>query len=194
MAKFNAIAATSQAIMGLLIEACPRGEFPHAQFALYQASDFRSPMDEGVSIYLYRIVVDGSRNVPAHLRPDGTRVRPPLPLALSYLVTPWAKDSTQQQRLIGFCMRTLDDVASLPTGLLNLYSADSATFAPHETVDLIFDQLTVQDLVNIWDPLAPTVQLSVGYIARVVAIDSEREIPSGARVQTRELDLGVPDA
>ena len=194
MANFNAIAATSQAILGLLAEACPRDEFPAAQFAVYQASDFKSPMDEGVSVYLYRIAVDGSRNIPARQQPDGSRAKPPLPLALSYLVTPWARDAIQQQRLLGFCARTLQDLPSLPPGMLNLYSSDSQTFAPHETVDLVLDSVSVQDLANIWDPLSPTMQLSAGYVARVVPIDSLRIDKPGALVQTRELDMAVPQA
>jgi hypothetical protein len=194
MASFNGIAATSQAILGLLSEACPRDEFPGAHFAVYQAADFKSPMDEGVSLYLYRVVVDGSRNIPARPRADGSIARPPLPLALSYLLTPWAKDSVQQQRLLGFCIRTLEEVASLPPGLLNLYSSDSQTFAPQETVDLIFDPISLQDLANIWDPLSPAMQLSASYVARVVAIDSLRFIMPGKPVQTRELDMGVPRA
>jgi hypothetical protein len=194
VANFHAIAATSQAIVGLLAEACPRNEFPSAQFALYQASDFKSPMDEGVSVYLYRILVDGSRNIPARPRADGTRRPPPLPLALSYLVTAWAKDPVQQQRLLGFCLRTLDETASLPPGLLNVYSSDPETFAAEETVDVIFDPLSIQDLANIWDPLSPSMQVTASYVARVVAIDSLRVLPTGAPVQTREFALGVPRA
>lgn len=191
MASFHAVASTSQAILGLLAEACPRDLFPSAQFALYQANDFKSPMDEGVSVYLYRLQVDASRNTPAPMRADGTRRRPPLPLALSYLITPWAKEAAQQQRLLGFCVQTLEATPSLPPGLLNVYSADPNTFGLQESVELILDPLTVQDLSNIWQALNPAMQVSAGYIARVVAIES-LPIVSATPVQTRELDFAVP--
>ena len=47
MASFQAIAATGQAMLGLLADAVPKPEFANAQFGLYQLADFQSPMEEG---------------------------------------------------------------------------------------------------------------------------------------------------
>ena len=61
MATYHAVAAVGEAIRRLLEDACPRGEFPAAQFALIQAGDLQTaPMKEGVSLFLYRVAVNGA--------------------------------------------------------------------------------------------------------------------------------------
>ena len=83
MATYHGIAAVGQSILSLLAEGSPRPEFEGAEFKLYRSQDFKSPMKEGVSLYLYRITVNPSvRNVPPRLGPDGRYYRPSLPVDL----------------------------------------------------------------------------------------------------------------
>src|SRR5690242_13751103 len=97
MASYHAVATVGQAILGLLTDACPRTEFPSAGFALYQAKDFQSPMSEGISLYLHRIVVNGTRRrLPDRVAPDGKRFLPSLPVDIYFLLTPWAQTATMQ--------------------------------------------------------------------------------------------------
>jgi len=111
VATSQAIAATGQAIIALLANACPKPEFAAATFELYQLSDFEKPMDEGVSLYLYRIATSGSRrNLPPTVGPNGERFRPPIPLDLHYIASAWAKTAVKQQRLLGWLIRLLEDV------------------------------------------------------------------------------------
>jgi hypothetical protein len=81
VASANAIAAVEQAILSLIAGRMTRDEFPAGQFDLYQARDFRSPMEEGISLYLYRITQAGEiRNYPrvARLMADvGPRTKQP---------------------------------------------------------------------------------------------------------------------
>jgi hypothetical protein len=103
LATYQAISVTGQAILGLLADACPRPEFASARFDLYQVRDFQSPMEEGVSLFLYRINVSGSRRVlPPTVGPDGRKYRPPIPLDLYYMLTAWSKTAARQQRLLGW--------------------------------------------------------------------------------------------
>ncbi|MEP6924965.1 MAG: DUF4255 domain-containing protein [Pyrinomonadaceae bacterium] len=190
MAGSQAIAATGQAILGLLADACPKPEFATARFELYQSSNFQNPMDEGISLFLYRIEVNaGLRNVPTNLAFNGERRRPPLPLDLSYVLTAWAKNTVKQQRLLGWAMRMLEDVSVLSAGLLNQYSPERNIFRAHETVELIFQTLSLQDLSNLWNIIKANPPTSVTYIARVVGIESEISATEAAPVQTREFDL-----
>ena len=192
MASYGAIAATGQALLGLLADALPKPEFAAARFELYQAQDFKTPLEDGVALYLYRVAVNGTqRNLPPRVLPDGRRFKPGLPIDLHYLLIPWARDAVKQQRLLGWCMRTLEDTPILPAGLLNHYAPEPETFHPGETVELITDPLSLQDLNNIWDPFKPTIQLSAAYIARMLVIDSPLEVISGPPVQTRVFDAGV---
>lgn len=192
MATYHAIAATSMAMLGLLESACPKPEFDGARFELYQAKDFSSPMDEGVSLFLYRLATSSRRNLPARLGPNGEKYRPPLPLDLYYLLTAWGRTSAKQQRLLGWCIRELGDTPILPASLLNHFMPEQETFRPEESVELIFEPLSLQDISNLWEPLKQNLQASAFYVARMVAIESTMEVPASGLVQTREFDLAKP--
>jgi uncharacterized protein DUF4255 len=193
LGTFQAIAATGQAMLGLLSDACPRDEFPNAQFDLYQLSNFQqSPMEEGVSLYLYRISPNTSRrNLPPTVDKDGARFRPPIPLDLYYVVSAWAPTAARQQRLLGWTIRMFEDVPILPTGLLNNYAPESDVFKPGETVELTLDSLTLQDWNNLWSTTRSSPPLSVGYIARMLFIESSMRMSEYEEVQTRQLDMGT---
>jgi hypothetical protein len=191
MGTFQAIAATGQAMLGLLSDAVPRDQFPNAQFELYQMSNFQQPMEEGISLFLYRIAANTSRrNLPPTTGPDGRRFRPPIPVDLYYIATAWAPTAVRQQRLLGWAIRMFEDVPVLPTGLLNNYGPEPEIFKQGETVELILDSLTLQDLNNFWGVSKSSLQLSVGYIARMLHIQSSMPITEYAEVQTREFGMG----
>ena len=191
MGTFQAIAATGQAMLGLLSDAVPRDLFPNAQFELYQMSNFQQPMEEGISLFLYRIAANTSRrNLPPSTGPDGRRFRPPIPVDLYYIATAWAPTAVRQQRLLGWAIRMFEDVPVLPTGLLNNYGPEPEIFKQGETVEIILDSLTLQDLNNFWGVSKASLQLSVGYIARMLHIQSSMPITEYAEVQTREFGLG----
>ncbi|HYV11951.1 MAG TPA: DUF4255 domain-containing protein [Pyrinomonadaceae bacterium] len=191
MGTFQAIAATGQAMLGLLSDAVPRDLFPNAQFELYQMSNFQQPMEEGISLFLYRIAANTSRrNLPPTTGPDGRRFRPPIPVDLYYIATAWAPTAVRQQRLLGWAIRTFEDVPVLPTGLLNNYGPEPEIFKQGETVEIILDSLTLQDLNNFWGVSKSSLQLSVGYVARMLHIQSSMPITEYAEVQTREFGVG----
>ena len=191
MAKSQGIAGVGQAMLGLLADAVPRDEFPTAQFELYQLSNFQLPMDEGVSLYLYRIAVNTSRrNLPPSVADDGRKFKPPLPLDLYYVLSAWAPTAVKQQRLLGWTMRTLEDVSILPSNLLNHYAPEPDIFRPNETAEIFVDSLTLQDLNNLWSLTRNNPPLSVGYVARMIHIESTMSITELAEVQTRELRVG----
>jgi len=191
VASFQAIAATGQAMLGLLADAVPKPEFANAQFGLYQLADFQSPMEEGVSVYLYRIAVNGARrNMPPQMGPDRQRHRPPISVDLHYIVSAWAKTAVKQQRLLGWTIRMFEDVPILPTGLLNHYGPDPDIFRPGETVELLLESLTLQDWNNLWSTTRSSPPLSVGYVARMVGIESGLPLSQPALVQTRDFKTG----
>lgn len=190
MATYHAIAATSRAILGLLEGACPKPEFDGSLFEIYQARSFLNPMAEGISLYLYRVSTSSRRNLPSRTGPNGEHYRPPLPLDLYYMLTAWAKTAEKQQALLGFCIRLLGDTPILPAGLLNHFGPEPETFRNEESVELIFEPATLQDLSYLWDPLKPNVQPSATYVARMVSIESTVEVAGAGPVQTREFGLG----
>jgi hypothetical protein len=83
-----------------------------------------------------------------------------------------------------------EDVPILPTGLLNNYAPEPDVFRPDETVEIILDSLTLQDFNNFWGVSKASMQLSVGYIARMLHIQSSMPMTEYAEVQTREFGVG----
>lgn len=186
MAKYPAIAAIGLALLDQLASARPKPEFAGAQFDLYQSSDFDVPMKEGISLYLYRVTINGSfRNPPARIDPTGKRRRPPLPLDLHFMLTAWAGTAAKQQRLLAWAMQQLEDMPILPSGLLNSLGPEPEIFHADETVELICDPIAMQDMFNIWENLKTKMQISVTYVARMVMIESALELVEAPMVQTR---------
>lgn len=191
MATYQAIAVTGQTIMGLLADACPKADFPDTRFELYQVKDFSTPMDEGLSLYLYRLSVNTSlRNLPPRTDATGRRFKPPLPLDLHYLLSAWSKTAARQQRLLAWAARMLEDVSILPASLLNSYAPEGEVFHPNEAVELMFDQVTLADMYNLWSATKFPPQLSIGYLIRMVAIESAQELHEYEHVQTRAYNMG----
>jgi len=184
MASQDAIATVGKALVGLLRDGRPKNDLETAPIDLVQASTFKSGMERGVSLYLYRVMVSSTRrHLPPRIGPDGKKYRPALPLDLYYLLTPWGKTTEMQHRLLGWAMRALEDTPTLSAEFLNGYGP--GTFHPDETVDVTFDPVSLQDLNNIWEIGKPNMQLSVTYVVRGVPLESSLEAPSGAPVQTR---------
>jgi hypothetical protein len=190
MATYPAIAAVSGAILGLLERGADGTEFAGTSFAHYRSNELQTPMSEGVSLYLYRVSVNQSmRNLPPHVSRDGRRFRPPVPVDLHYLLTAWG-DALKQQRLLGWCIRTVEDTRILPSGFLNDFGPETDTFEPGEAVELIWEQVTRQELFDIWEVAKANQQPSVTYAARLIKIASELPLDELPPVQTVVVDHG----
>jgi hypothetical protein len=191
MASPYAIAAVGKAILALLAAACPRPEFAGAEFELYQAKNFQSPMEEGIALYLHRVTpANNIRNMPPRIAPDGRRYRPSLPIDIHFLLVPYARDAFKQQRLLGWAMRTIEDTPILNDSLLNQYGPEPDTFRPGECVDTIMETIAYQDLGSVWDVAKPNVQPAVPYVVRMLQLDSQLEMTEAGLVQTRIFDAG----
>ena len=191
MANYKAIAATSATLAGMIRDRYPRDEFGAGlDVNLYQTRDFETPMQDGFSIYLYRVAINGAvRNLTLRRSPDGRRFRPSLPLDLHYMITPWAQDVERQHRMLGWVMRMMEDTGTLSAGHLNHYIAETDTFASHEALDLVCDPLSLTDYLTLWDRLQPRLPASATYTLRMAFIDSDVQVDDGAAVQSRRFDV-----
>jgi hypothetical protein len=194
MALTSAISATTESVIRLLRSSYNPADFNNAtlDFQVYVANDFLTPMDEGVSLLLYRIYHDGSpRTPPGRMQPNGQRGRTKLPLELHFMLTAWAKQATLQHELAGWMMRTLEDNPIFYPSLLNTYKP--GVFYPDETVEVSLAQLSVEDMFNIWDVIIRhDYQLSVPYVARVVYLESTLTAQDSALVQQRISNYSEP--
>jgi hypothetical protein len=192
MASYRAIGATCEGVLRMLRQAWSLALFNDAQlqFEVYTTKDFATPMETGVSLFLYKAGRNELQRTPP-ARPDsqGRPRRPQLPLNLYMLLTPWAKDASLEHEILGWMMRTIEDTPVLPAGLLN--SRIAGVFEPEETVELVPGDLTYEELFRIWDVLPQDYHISVPYVARVVRIDSQFEVAGAGPVLTRQLDYGA---
>jgi hypothetical protein len=174
MASHVAIASTCEAIVRLLRAGYNPAEFNNAalEFQVYVADNFLQPMEQGVSLLLYRIYHNTSMgSTPGRLLSKGGRTRSQLPIDLHFLLTAWAKTASRQHEIAGWMMRVMEDNATLPASLLNAYQPD--VFRPDEALEVSLADLTTEDLFRIWEVMINHVyQLSVPYAARLVQLES----------------------
>ena len=190
MAGYPAIAGVSQAIVGLLTSAAAGSEFANASFTLASAADLqKAPTEQPVAnVFLYRVAVNTARrNLPSRRNPDGSLRLPPVPVDLHYLLVSSAKVPVTQHRLLGWCLRVIQDTPTLNAGFLNQFGPETDVFRPDETVELIWETLTRQEMTDAWEVAKANQQPSVSYIARIVEIESRVDLTEYAPVQTRDL-------
>lgn len=186
MASYRAISVVSNAMIKLLEANCPQPLAEHSAFSLYRPIDYDSPMEKGLSLMLYRLAINGAqRNRPPRRAADGRKLRPSLPVDLHFLLTAWAGSAEVQYLLLGWALRFLEDRSVLPASVLNLYAADTRTFAGDEAVEVVCDPLALADHLQLWDKLKTRLPVSLTYVVRMLAIDSDLEMPEGAAVRTR---------
>jgi hypothetical protein len=93
-----------------------------------------------------------------------------------------------QHVIAGWMMRVLEDMPSLPSGLLNS-THPTAVFKQDETVEIVLAELETETLFRIWEVIVHhAYQISVPYVARVVRIESSETPTEAGPVQTRTFD------
>jgi hypothetical protein len=88
-------------------------------------------------------------------------------------------------------MRTLEDTPTLGAGFLNHYGhPEVETFRPDESISLVFEPLSIQDMLNVWEIQKHNYQVSATYVARQILIESALQDELGPPVQTRTFQTG----
>lgn len=187
MATYRAIETITDVLVRLLRASYDASDFDGdpLTFDAYLRDDFDSPMARGASLFLYRVVVNGTHRMPpGRIRSDGEKARPPLPIDLHYLVTIWAGDASMQHRIAGWIMRLFEDLSVLPYGTLGALYPE--VFQPDESAEIIIDDLSNEDLLRIWETLNTNgYALSIPYLVRSVQVESENIVGGNGRVQDR---------
>jgi hypothetical protein len=126
-----------------------------------------------ITVFLYRVAVNSEmRNSPRRILGDGRVTRPLLPLELYYMITPWARETRDEFRIIGRILQVLYDRAEIGPADLQ-----GTSWSQGDSVQLVLDSLPVEDHYRIWETTDLPYRLSLTYIARVVGIEPEvREV------------------
>ena len=188
MADIRGITVACESILTLLEEQAAQVDFgEELQFKVFSTSDFSDPIKTGVSLFLYRIRQNGNhRAVPGRLLPDGTRQKNRLPLNLYFFLTAWAGEASLQNTIAGWMMRVLEDSPVVPHRYLD-HTWDGV-FDADETIEVVLDELSNDELFNIWEQLAKnSYQLSVPYVARTIHIESLTSRTEAGEVLSRTM-------
>ena len=136
-----------------------------------------APRQATVTVFLYHVGISGElRNAARRPLLNGTNQRPPLPLELRFLVTPWTSDTGDAYRIVGAIAQLFYDHAILD--FHELLGAKDAVWSPDDTVEVLMESLPVSEHYDIWEPTGIPYRLSLAYVARIVGIDSA--LASGA--------------
>ena len=162
MATYQAIAAVSAALRGLLADSAIPGVAP-AEFQVVNADSLQSPMSDGVAILLYRVSLSTTSRNPAARG---------LAFDLHYLVAAWNADPIRQQLLLGWAARVFEDVPILTAEILNRHAPSPAVFQTGENVELSAEAVGAQDEAAVWSAVKALQQPAICYAARGVRIET----------------------
>lgn len=136
------------------------------------ANEDTTTLDKTVSLFLHRMTTaEFYRNV-TRLQ-DAPYDQPVLYLDLHYLMSYWdasAEGAEAEQKILVWAMQQLQSNPILDTSILSL-SSSAPGWDKTDSVQIIPADLSLQDILDIWDGLGPKYRLTLGYVARVVRID-----------------------
>jgi hypothetical protein len=185
LAGFAGIAAAGKSIE-MLLNACfeelqplePPGNKTKA--VLVRTSDFEKDNigtqigSPALSIFLYRVDFNKvMRAAWAGVTERDGRVH--LGLDLHYLITPWAENAVEEQRILGRAMQCLDTTPIIAGPLLH----SSGEWDGSEAIQIVLEEVSNEAVMRMFDSLPTDYRLSVPYIARVMRLDSRVAAPEG---------------
>jgi hypothetical protein len=130
------------------------------------ADEDQTNLDKVVSILLHRITINENCRAATRLQ-DIQNKQPALFLDLHYLITYWGSDPRAEQTILAWTMLQLQTTPILDNSILS----PASTWGTGETIQIVPADLSLEDILRIWDALGPKYRLSVSYIARIVRID-----------------------
>jgi hypothetical protein len=149
-------------------------------------------LEEGISLWLYRVVVDEHQlnHPPRRITPNQLQA-PPLPLRLHYLITPYTSRANQgdpdtEQYLLGKVLQLFHSKPIFRGADLREQLAGSQA-----QVNVRLEPMTLDEITRIWDALEGSYQLSVSYEVSVVNIDSSIQPVAANPVQVVLPHYGV---
>jgi hypothetical protein len=152
------------------------------------ANEDTAKLDKTVSLFLHRITTDEHYRNVTRLQ-DHPGAQPVLYLDLHYMISYWdasAEGAEAEQKILVWTMQQLQSHPILDTSVLSLSSA-APGWDNTDCVQLIPADLSLQDILDIWDGLGPKYRLSFCYVVRVVRVD--RTVTPGLPVVATRLTL-----
>ena len=131
------------------------------------AGEDQTALDQLVTIFLHRITINENFRGATQLQ-QGSNKKPVLYVDLHYLITYWGIDPEAEQTILGWVMTQLQSAPILDSSIL----APGKIWDTDESIQLVPADLSLEDILRIWDALGPKYRLSLCYIARVLRLDT----------------------
>jgi hypothetical protein len=176
MADFRRIGAVGRSLRTIILtgfEEEPPLDDP-TNVALIRTDDLQPAegqtviLPPAVSLLLYRCEVNSARNPGEGSHPGGL----PQALNLHFLATAWGTDPEQEHHILGRTLQVLDDTPVLSGPRLD----PSADWSSDDTVQLLLEDVTIDDLTEMFHSLGCPLRLSISIVAR---LKGEAEIAGG---------------
>jgi Pvc16 N-terminal domain len=174
MADYTAIYSVGNSIAQFLGNSFPPElikQFPTVKFRLVSSSQIAvedtTNLDNEVTVFLHRITFNENFRSATQIQ-DEPNKKAVLYLDLHYLITYWGTDPQAEQTILGWTMLQLQSTPILDKSIL----APASIWDTTESIQLVPADLSLEDILRIWDALGPKYRLSISYIARVVRIDT----------------------
>jgi hypothetical protein len=136
------------------------------------ATEDTTKLDKTVSLYLHRITTNEHFRAVTRLQ-NSPGEQPVLHLDLHYLMSYWdanAEGAEAEQKILIWTMQQMQSFPIFDTSILSL-STTAPGWDLTDSVQVIPADLSLTDILDIWDGLGPKYRLSVGYVVRVVRVD-----------------------
>ncbi len=170
MPDFSVIADVSETLEAVLTDALSTLAPGPPIAELHDLSGPVATNPPRVTLFLYEVVEDHTvRNRPAPRTvtpPNLTQEKPPVPLLLRYLLTPWSGDILTDHRMLGRSIQVLYDGANLSGPQLQGGLAGTS-----EALKLKLAPLTLEERSRVFAATQERYHLSVTYEVRVVNLD-----------------------
>ena len=136
------------------------------------ATEDTNKLDRTVSLFLHRVTTDEHFRSVTRLK-DRPGEQPVLYLDLHYLMSYWdnsAEGAEAEQKILTWAMLQLQSTPIIDTSILALSSAAPGWDANY-SLQMIPADLSLQDIMDVWNSLGPSYRLTIGYVVRVVRVD-----------------------
>ena len=168
MATVDVIRDLGDTLLYLLRNSIDSAIVSPSNIVLSTPDDFNPNPDQPViTVFLYRIAVNAElRNSPKRTLPDGSITRPLIPLEIYYMITPWARITSDEYRIVGRVLQCMYDNPELGSSQLQ-----GTSWASEDSVQIILESLPIDDHYRIWDSSNLPYRLSLTYLVRVIGIE-----------------------
>jgi Pvc16 N-terminal domain len=118
--------------------------------------------------------------------PLGGRRNRPLQLDVHLLLTVWSSSTATELVVLAWVMRELHRQPVLDGSVLTA----TGGWRPDEVVQLVPAEMSVEDMMRLWEAITPAYRISMPFVARVVSVDVEED--EAPPVLVRRFDYARP--